>query len=244
MARRRRALADRRDQALGLSAARFPADRPLINLSQAVPGYPPALQLRQHLGDAAARSGACTATRRSSSAVAARGVRAHPPRLLPRASRRQKVGITSGCNQAFLPGADEHRQAGDQVILPRPHYFNHDMWMRMQGIEPCRSTSGPARPRAQCRGRSALITAKTRAIVLISPNNPTGAVYPAATIHAFYELAQTHGIACCSTRPTRTSCRGRAAARAVQTIPSGAARWSISTASRRCSRSPAIASAA
>ena len=28
----------------------FPADRPLIDLSQAVPGYPPALQLRQHLG--------------------------------------------------------------------------------------------------------------------------------------------------------------------------------------------------
>ena len=27
-------------------------------------------------------------------------------------------------------------KAGDQVILPRPHYFNHDMWMRMQGIEP------------------------------------------------------------------------------------------------------------
>mgnify|MGYP003291172453 CR=1 FL=1 len=27
-------------------------------------------------------------------------------------------------------------KAGDQVILPRPHYFNHDMWMRMQGVEP------------------------------------------------------------------------------------------------------------
>src|SRR5690349_9559480 len=29
----------------------FPADRPLINLSQAVPGYPPAMALRRHLGE-------------------------------------------------------------------------------------------------------------------------------------------------------------------------------------------------
>ena len=40
-----------------------------------------------------------------------------------------------------------------------------------------------------------LIGPRTRAIVLISPNNPTGAVYPRATIHAFYELAKKHGIA-------------------------------------------------
>ena len=27
-------------------------------------------------------------------------------------------------------------KAGDEVILPRPHYFNHDMWLRMQGVTP------------------------------------------------------------------------------------------------------------
>ena len=87
-------------------------------------------------------------------------------------------------------------KAGDQVILPRPHYFNHDMWMRMQGIEPVsldfRPGSG-AVPNAEDAAK--LIGPKTRAIVLISPNNPTGAVYPRETIHAFYELAQRNGIA-------------------------------------------------
>ena len=82
-------------------------------------------------------------------------------------------------------------RAGDQVILPRPHYFNHDMWMRMQGVEPVsldfRPGSGGV-PSAEDAER--LITDRTRAIVLISPNNPTGAVYPVATIHAFYELAK------------------------------------------------------
>jgi aspartate/methionine/tyrosine aminotransferase len=87
-------------------------------------------------------------------------------------------------------------KAGDQVILPRPHYFNHDMWLRMQGVEPVsldfRPGSG-AVPAAEDAAK--LIGPKTRAIVLISPNNPTGAVYPRETIHAFYELAQRSGIA-------------------------------------------------
>ena len=60
----------------------------------------------------------------------------------------------------------------------------------------CRSISGPARaPCRTPRTPSKLITPRTRAIVLISPNNPTGAVYPPATIHAFYELAKKRGIA-------------------------------------------------
>src|SRR6202012_5961627 len=98
-----------------------------------------------------------------------------------------EVGITSGCNQAFCLALMSIAKAGDQVIVPRPHYFNHDMWMRMRGVEPVsldfRPGSG-AVPRAEDAAR--LITHKTRAIILISPNNPTGAVYPKATIHAFY----------------------------------------------------------
>src|ERR671919_624843 len=99
-------------------------------------------------------------------------------------------------NQAFCLALMSIAKAGDEVILPRPHYFNHDMWLRMQGVTPVsldfRPGSG-AVPNAEDAAK--LIGAKTRAIVLISPNNPTGAVYPRETIHAFYELAQRSGIA-------------------------------------------------
>lgn len=40
-----------------------------------------------------------------------------------------------------------------------------------------------------------LITPRTRAIVLVTPNNPTGAIYPPETLAAFRDLAAAHGLA-------------------------------------------------
>lgn len=174
----------------------FPADRPLIDLSQAVPGYPPALELRQHLGKLLLDPGVHGYTPILGLPALREAYAAHlssfyADRIVP-----AEVGITSGCNQAFCLAIMSLAQAGDQVILPRPHYFNHDMWLRMQGIAPVsldfRPGSG-AVPDAEDAAK--LIGPRTRAIVLISPNNPTGAVYPRATIHAFYELAKQRGIA-------------------------------------------------
>ena len=128
-----------------------------------------------------------------------------------------EVGITSGCNQAFCLALMSIAKAGDQVIMPRPHYFNHDMWLRMQGVEPVsldfRPGSG-AVPNAEDAAK--LITPTTRAIILISPNNPTGAVYPAGPSTPSTSWPRGTASRCCSTRPTRISCpraRGRTALR-------------------------------
>jgi aspartate/methionine/tyrosine aminotransferase len=174
----------------------YPADRPLIDLSQAVPGYPPALELRRHLGELLLDP----AVHGYTPILGLPGLRqqyaAHLSSFYAAPIGAAEVGITSGCNQAFCLALMSIAKAGDQVILPRPHYFNHDMWMRMQGVEPVpldfRPDSG-AIPHPDDASR--LIGPRTRAIVLITPNNPTGAVYPPQTIHAFYELARRHGIA-------------------------------------------------
>src|SRR5688572_27227145 len=174
----------------------FPAERPLIDLSQAVPGYPPAIELRRHLGELLLDPTMHGYTPILGLPALRENYAAHLSGFYGAPITAGEVGITSGCNQAFCLALMSIAKAGDQVILPRPHYFNHDMWMRMQGVEPVsldfRPGSG-AVPNAEDAAK--LIGPKTRAIVLISPNNPTGAVYPRETIHAFYELAQRSGIA-------------------------------------------------
>lgn len=174
----------------------FPADRPLIDLSQAVPGYPPALALRKHLAELMLDPAMHGYTPILGVPVLREEYAAHLSSFYGAAIAPAEVGITSGCNQAFCLALMSIAKAGDQVILPRPHYFNHDMWMRMQGVEPVsldfRPGSG-AVPNVEDAAK--LITPRTRAIVLISPNNPTGAVYPRATIHAFFDLAKRHNIA-------------------------------------------------
>ncbi|HZQ01327.1 MAG TPA: aminotransferase [Reyranella sp.] len=174
----------------------FPADRPLIDLSQAVPGYPPALELRQHLGTILLDPALHGYTPILGVPALREDYAAHLSSFYGARIAASEVGITSGCNQAFCLALMSIAKAGDQVIVPRPHYFNHDMWMRMLGVEPValdfRPGSG-AVPAAEDAAK--LIGPKTRAILLISPNNPTGAVYPKATIHAFFELARKHGIA-------------------------------------------------
>jgi aspartate/methionine/tyrosine aminotransferase len=174
----------------------FPTDQPLVDLSQAVPGYPPALELRRHLGELLLDPAVHGYTPILGLPALRESYAAHLADFYGAPVTPGEVGITAGCNQAFCLALMSLAKAGDQVILPRPHYFNHDMWMRMQGIEPVsldfRPESG-AIPAAQ--DAAGLIGPKTRAIVLVSPNNPTGAVYPCETIHAFYELARQRGIA-------------------------------------------------
>ena len=174
----------------------FPAERPLIDLSQAVPGYPPAMELRRHLGEVLLDPGVHGYTPILGLAALREEYAQHLAGFYGAPIGPEEVGITSGCNQAFCLALMSLARAGDQVILPRPHYFNHDMWLRMLGIEPVSLDFRPGSGAVpEARDAEALIGPRTRAIVLISPNNPTGAVYPPATIHAFFELARRRGIA-------------------------------------------------
>jgi aspartate/methionine/tyrosine aminotransferase len=80
------------------------------------------------------------------------------------------------------------------VVTPLPYYFNHDMWLRMHGVAPVYlEPDAELIPRAA--DAEALITARTRAIVLITPGNPTGVTIPPSEIAAFARLARRHDIA-------------------------------------------------
>ena len=134
----------------------FPADMPLIDLSQAVPGYPPALELRRHLGELLLDPTMHGYTPVLGVPGLRKSYATHLSEFYSARIGPAEVGITAGCNQAFCLAMMSLARAGDQVILPQPHYFNHDMWLRMQGIEPvaldCRPDPAPFRIPTMPRG--------------------------------------------------------------------------------------------
>jgi aspartate/methionine/tyrosine aminotransferase len=178
-----------------LQGAIFPADRPLINVSQAAPVEPPPLALRQALAEAALTNdaahlyGPVLGLPELRAEIAAQWSAAYGG-----AVREAQVAITQGCNQAFTAVMSTLAGAGDEVILPTPWYFNHKMWLDMQGVKAVPLPAGAGLiPEAEAAAR--LITARTRAIVLVSPNNPGGAEYPAETLAAFRDLCRAHDLA-------------------------------------------------
>ena len=173
----------------------FPPHRPLINVSQAAPVDSPPLPLRQALAEAALNDpaahlyGPVLGNPALRAEVAGQWSASYGGSIAP-----DQVAITQGCNQAFTAVMSTLAGAGDAVILPTPWYFNHKMWLDMQGVHAIPLATGPGLiPDADAA--AALITSETRAIVLVSPNNPGGVEYPAETLTAFRDLCRAHGLA-------------------------------------------------
>ena len=178
-----------------LQGVTFPPGRPLINVSQAAPVDSPPLGLRQALADAALNDpdahlyGPVLGLPALRAEIASQWSAAYGGSIAP-----AQVAITQGCNQAFTAVMSTLAGPGDAVILPTPWYFNHKMWLDMASVTTVPLDTGPTLiPSAEAAAR--LITSATRAIVLVSPNNPGGVEYPAEVLTAFRDLARAHGLA-------------------------------------------------
>jgi aspartate/methionine/tyrosine aminotransferase len=178
-----------------IDAARFAPDRPLLNLSQAAPADPPPEALRAAMArivmedPAAHLYGPVLGLPALRERVASDWSAAYGGAVRP-----DQVAITSGCNEAFAAAVSTLAGPGDEVILPVPFYFNHKMWLDMAGIGARLLENGPdllPDPEA-C---AALIGPRTRAIALVTPNNPGGVEYPPETVAAFRDLARARGLA-------------------------------------------------
>ena len=103
------------------------------------------------------------------------------------------VMVTAGSNMAFLNSVLAVADPGDEFILPMPFYFNQEMAIRMCG---CIPVSVPTHSdwSLDVAAMAAAITPRTRAILTVSPNNPTGAVYSEASLRAVNALCAQQGL--------------------------------------------------
>ncbi len=177
-----------------LEGVDFSEDRPLINVSQAAPVDPPPLGLRQAMAafavteDSAHLYGPVLGNPDLRAELATQIGQHYAAEVAP-----DQVAITSGCNQAFAATISAITDEGDEVILPTPWYFNHKMWLDMAGVRAVDlKTDNSLLPDVDAA--CALITDKTRAIALVTPNNPGGVEYPSDLVRAFYDLARETGL--------------------------------------------------
>ncbi len=164
-------------------------------MCQAVPAHLPPQSLRDYLGEAIIKG-------EGASYTDIRGILPLREALANNIESRYRgnvnaddIIITAGCNQAFCSVIDTLCQPGDEVIIPLPSYFNHLMWLSIRGVEPQFVSFDAKTAIPDPQQAATLITSRTRAIVLVTPNNPSGATYDPECIEAFYQLASSHNIA-------------------------------------------------
>jgi aspartate/methionine/tyrosine aminotransferase len=170
----------------------FPPGRPLLNLSQAAPVDPPPEALRtamaEMLADPACHLyGAVLGVPELREEIAVRWSAAYGGAVAP-----ADVAVTAGCNMAYCAAIATIAKLGDAVMLAAPWYFNHKMWLDLMGIEavplPCGPDMTPDPEAARAR-----MGPRVKAIVLVTPNNPTGSEYDAALLAEFAGIARAGG---------------------------------------------------
>jgi hypothetical protein len=174
----------------------FLPERPLVDLCQAVPDFPPAPELVESLKpllDDPQNS-------KYSPDEGLPEVRAAVADWLARrygnGPAAAEVCLTIGASQAFWLALLTLCRAGDEVIVQLPAYFDHPMALGALGITPVYA------PFNESRGGipdpaviETLVTPRTRALLLVTPSNPTGAIIPPTVITELFELARRHDFA-------------------------------------------------
>ena len=103
------------------------------------------------------------------------------------------VVVSAGGNMAFMNAVFAVTDPGDQVIILKPFYFNHEMAVRMADCEPVAVSTDP-HYQIDLAAIEAAITPRTRAVVTVSPNNPSGAVYNPAALQQVNDLCRRRSI--------------------------------------------------
>ena len=177
-----------------LSNPNLQPSKPLIDVSQAAPTEPPPEKMLEFMANkilcdnAVNTYGPVLGLDELRESLASKWSRQYQGKV-----SKENVAVTSGCNQAFCASISSFTSENDEVIIPTPWYFNHHMWLQMAGVKSI-PLDTDANMNPIIEKAEALITDRTRAIVLVSPNNPSGAIYSNQLLQNFFDLCKSNQI--------------------------------------------------
>ncbi|MBW2519602.1 MAG: aminotransferase [Deltaproteobacteria bacterium] len=173
-----------------------PSKKPLIDCCQAMPNYPPAQQLTEFLSERVKDASVSRYTVDEGILEVRQSVCSWYERRYGTAPSAEQVCMTVGASQAFWLAILSTCRTGDEVIIASPAYFDHAMALRALGI---RMVWVPyedlGNGKVNVKDFADRISAKTRALLLVTPSNPTGLVFAPETLRDFFDLANRHNLA-------------------------------------------------
>ena len=101
--------------------------------------------------------------------------------------------VTAGSNMGFMNAILAITSPGDEIIIQTPYYFNHEMAITLASCHPV-LVAGDENYQLRPKAIAMAITQRTRAVVTISPNNPTGAVYSEEALREVNQICRDRGI--------------------------------------------------
>ncbi|MCO5092148.1 aminotransferase class I/II-fold pyridoxal phosphate-dependent enzyme [Bosea sp. (in: a-proteobacteria)] len=106
-----------------------------------------------------------------------------------------EIVITTGAIGALFTALNVVVDAGDEVLVPDPGWPNYESILHLAGATPLRYTMRPDNAFLPDLDEvERLIGPRTKAILLNSPGNPSGAVFPQAVMERFGTIARRHGV--------------------------------------------------
>jgi len=108
----------------------------------------------------------------------------------------EEVGFTAGAKQALFNAVFVSFQAGDEVLIPSPYWVTFPEQVRLAGATPVFLPTAHRDFQIDADELSRLLTPRTRGILLNTPHNPTGVVYPPAVLEKIARLSIEHRLTC------------------------------------------------
>lgn len=179
-----------------VSANRHPRDLPLIDLCQAVPSHPPESGLVAHLREQIDDPATYRYSPDEGLPEVRAGLCAYYQRRYGAHMTPEHTCLTIGASQAFWLAIVTLCQPGDEVVVVAPYYFDHVMALDILGIRSVfvpfdDQNGGVPDPRAL----ASRINARTRALLMVTPSNPTGVVMPPEVLAEIHQLARKNDVA-------------------------------------------------